>query len=140
LSRKIHGARETSFAGWTVTPVEYKRGQPKKNNCDRVQLCAQAICLEEMLEIEVPSGQLFYGLKRRRFDVEFDAGLRHITAEAAFRLHALIDSGRTPPARYEKKCDTCSLLAICLPTIAGQQRSAKNFFERELARAENDTQ
>lgn len=117
--------------GWCVTPVEYKRGRPKSNDCDRVQLCAQALCLEEMLDIEVDSGQLFYGKKRRRVDVPFDDTLRNATEQACARLHELIRGGCTPPAVREKKCDMCSLLSVCLPD-AMSRGSARRYFERQI--------
>lgn len=100
-------------------PVEYKRGKPKANRCDEIQLCAQALCLEEMLEVEVPMGALFYGQPRRRTDVTFDTGLRALTQDTAERLHALVQAAVTPPAAYEKKCDACSLLEICQPKSVG---------------------
>ncbi|MCB1237254.1 MAG: CRISPR-associated protein Cas4 [Verrucomicrobiae bacterium] len=96
-------------------PVEYKRGRPKRDDCDRVQLCAQALCLEEMLGVEISRGHLFYGRNRRRQTVEFDAGLRDTTLAAIRRLHELLESGETPPAAREPKCDACSLLDLCLP-------------------------
>ncbi|MEZ6146886.1 MAG: CRISPR-associated protein Cas4 [Planctomycetaceae bacterium] len=119
------------LAGWTVTPIEYKRGSPKRNDCDRVQLCAQALCLEEMLSVHIEAGQLFYGEKRRRFDVPFDEQLRATTTEAAATLHAMFQSGTTPPAVREKKCDTCSLLPVCLPD-AMSRGSASKHFDRQL--------
>ena len=100
---------------WRPFPVEYKRGKPKKNDCDRMQLCAQAICLEEMLDVEIPRGALFYSKTRRRLDVELDVALRVLTAETAAAYHRLIDSGITPPAEYSKKCESCSLKDICRP-------------------------
>jgi len=100
---------------WRPFPVEYKRGKPKKNNCDKVQLCAQAICLEEMLDVEIPRGALFYGKTRRRLDVELDTALRSLTIETAAAYHHLIESGVTPPAKYSKRCDACSLKFICQP-------------------------
>jgi len=112
---------------WVPFPVEYKRGKPKKDNCDKVQLCAQALCLEEMLNIEVPSGALFYGKKRRRTDVVFDDALRRQTEETAMRLHELIASGRTPKPVYMKKCDSCSLVHLCLPKILGKKHSVKHY-------------
>jgi CRISPR-associated exonuclease Cas4 len=108
-------------------PVEYKRGKPKKDNCDKVQLCAQALCLEEMLNIEVPCGALFYGKKRRRTDVTFDSALRQQTEDTAMRLHELIASGRTPKPVYMKKCDSCSLVKICLPKTIERKRSVKRY-------------
>ena len=100
---------------WIPFPVEYKRGKPKMDDCDKVQLCAQAICLEEMLNIEIREGALFYGQTRRREDVVFDKALRTATEEAARRVHELIESGITPKAEYSKKCKKCSLVELCLP-------------------------
>jgi len=114
-------------AVWVPFPVEYKRGKPKKDYSDKVQLCAQALCLEEMLNIEVPSGAFFYGKKRRRTDVVFDDALRRQTEDTAMRLHELIASGRTPKPVYMKKCDSCSLVDICLPKILGKKRSVKHY-------------
>ena len=119
--------------GWRPYPVEYKRGKPKPANWDQVQLCAQAICLEEMLLCQVPEGALFYGKPRRRQVVCFDEKLRRETEEAAARLHQLVRSGVTPPARYEKKCESCSLLQLCLPKVAGQGKSVSRYLARVLA-------
>ena len=83
------GTGKTKRAMWQPFPVEYKRGKPKKDNYDKVQLCAQAMCLEEMLDAEVPCGALFYGKTRRRQDVLFDHALRQATEGAAKELHAL---------------------------------------------------
>lgn len=102
---------------WIPFPLEYKRGKSKMDNCDRVQLCAQAICLEEMLNVEVSEGALFYGQTRRREDVVFDEALREETEDAARKVHELIDSGITPKAEYSKKCKLCSLLNSCLPKV-----------------------
>jgi CRISPR-associated exonuclease Cas4 len=96
-------------------PIEYKRGKPKAHNADLVQLCAQALCLEEMFETPVEVGAIFYGEPRRRLEVRFDSELRDLTARTAVRLHALIASGVTPRAVRERKCDACSLLPVCLP-------------------------
>ncbi len=124
---------------WRPFPVEYKRGKPKKANCDAVQLCAQALCLEEMLGVAVPAGALFYGTTRRRQDVAFDEGLRGETAAAARRFHELVDAGRTPAAEYApEKCDACSLLALCLPKTAGQGRSVKKYLDLALAGGAED--
>ena len=100
---------------WIPFPVEYKRGKPKIDDCDKVQLCAQAICLEEMMKVEIPEGALFYGQTRRREDVVFDEKLKRETEEAAKKVHELIESGITPKAEYSKKCERCSLLHLCLP-------------------------
>jgi CRISPR-associated exonuclease Cas4 len=108
-------------------PVEYKRGKPKKGNYDKVQLCAQAICLEEMTGISVPRGALFYGKNRRRQEVVFDQVIRNETIDAAKRLHDLIKSGRTPAPVYAKKCDTCSFFDICMPKAVSAKRSVARY-------------
>ena len=118
--------------GGRVFPVEYKRGRPKKERCDEVQLCAQAMCLEEMLDVEIPEGALFYGKKRRREQVSFDRGLRELTVEIIGRTHELIVQGRTPGARYEKKCDACSLFGLCLPKTCGRQRNVASYLKQML--------
>ncbi|MBV6467613.1 MAG: CRISPR-associated protein Cas4 [Candidatus Brocadia sp.] len=102
---------------WAPFPVEYKRGKSKMDNCDRVQLCAQAICLEEMLNVEISEGALFYGQTRRREDVALDKALRTETENASRKVHELITSGITPKAEYSKKCKLCSLLNLCMPKV-----------------------
>ena len=96
-------------------PVEYKRGRPKAHRADEVQLCAQAICLEEMLGQAVPEGALFYGEVRRRHRVSFDADLRALTAQTAAAARANILGGITPPPLRIPGCDNCSLKLLCLP-------------------------
>ena len=99
-----------------VYPVEHKRGRPKPTHCDWVQLCAQALCLEETLGVEIGEGAIFYGLPRRRQPVEFSSELRKETEQTAAALHELIRGGKTPPAEYDKKkCDACSLFETCMP-------------------------
>jgi len=117
---------------WLPFPVEYKRGKPKADDCDKVQLCAQAICLEEMLSVAIPEGALFYGQTRHRLDVVFDEALRRETEETAGRAHALIASGRTPLPIYEKRCESCSLMSECLPKTIQKRRSVKNYLTRIL--------
>ncbi len=119
--------------GWQPFPVEHKRGRPKKENWDKVQLCAQALCLEEALEIAVPEGALFYGKNRRRLQVVFDVPLRSETEETAVRLHELVASGRTPPPHYAKKCESCSLREICLPKTFGKERQVVQYLKRITA-------
>ena len=103
---------------WIPFPVEHKRGKPKMDDCDKVQLCAQAICLEEMLKVEIKKGALFYGRTRRREDVEFDEKLRIEAEEVAKRVHSLIESGMTPKPDYSKKCKKCSLYDLCMPKVS----------------------
>ena len=117
----------------TILPIEYKRGKPKAHRADEVQLCAQALCLEEMQRVAIPEGRLFYGQTRRRMDVIFDEELRALTAETARRLHELIDSRETPPAVYEaRKCDACSLIELCMPNAMRFQKGAGAWFERQM--------
>lgn len=112
---------------WRPFPVEYKRGKPKAGNCDKLQLCAQAICLEEMLGVVIGDGALFYGQTRRRLDVFFDEKLRRETADIARKVHELIASGTTPKAEYSKKCAQCSLLELCMPKTCGKAKSASRY-------------
>lgn len=122
-------------ANGDIVPVEYKRGKPKVHRADDVQLCAQALCLEEMFATTIPCGFLFYGKRQRRTAVEFDATLRQLTAEAATCLHDLIVSRQTPPAVREKKCDSCSLLEICMPDALRYRRGAEAWFDARLSRS-----
>jgi CRISPR-associated exonuclease Cas4 len=116
-----------------AVPVEYKRGRPKRDDSDRVQLCAQAMCLEEMLDLTIAEGALYYGQTRRRTSVPFDAALRAVTVRAAARLHAMVQAGETPPAVRMAKCDKCSLVELCLPAPPSGRRSAHRFTAAALA-------
>lgn len=118
-------------------PVEYKRGTAKLHDADRVQLCAQALCLEEMLGVEVAEGALFYGRPRRRETVAFDVALRARTERAAADLHALLDAGTTPAPVAGSWCRSCSLEPVCLPRL-GTRRSAAAWLTRRLAEMEED--
>ena len=132
---EFHQHVETHFAtsDLSVLPIEYKRGKPKAHRADEVQLCAQALCLEEMLGESIPEGRLFYGQTRRRMDVIFDEELRAFTVETVRRLHELIDSRETPPAVYEaRKCDACSLIELCMPNAMRFQKGAGAWFERQM--------
>ena len=121
----------------TPYPVEFKRGKPKTHRADEAQLCAQALCLEEMTGRPVPEGALFYGETRRRVEVRFDDGLRRLTESAAAALRELFSSERTPAAEYEReKCGACSLLDLCRPQAFG--RSANTWRERQVRAALDD--
>ena len=117
---------------WRPFPVEYKRGKPKPDHCDKIQLCAQALCLEEMIQVEIPGGALFYGQTRRRLDVVFDNNLRRETEEVARQVRELLNSGKTPKPVYAKRCDNCSLIADCLPKAIQKRRSVKNYLQRMM--------
>ncbi len=112
---------------WYPYPVEYKRGRPKRNNCDRAQLCAQAICLEEMLGLTIHEGALFYGETRHRVSVPLDTALRQETEDASRHFHELIESGITPPAQEGPHCKSCSIRELCLPN---RLKSAKEYIRR----------
>ena len=109
---------------WRPFPVEYKRGKPKENRCDEIQLCAQALCLEEMLNIDVPEGALFYGKTKHRHNVSFDKILRSLTEETCLRVHELLEQATPPPAVYVRElCEACSIKNLCLPKISGKSVS-----------------
>jgi len=119
-----------------VLPVEYKRGKPKAHRADEVQLCAQALCLEEMLNITITAGCLFYGQNRRRSDIPFDQELRDLTVRLAKELHAMIASRQTPRAVYAaRKCEACSLIHLCQPHAFDRARGTQSWFQTELQRA-----
>ena len=107
---------------WRVYPVEYKKGSPKAHQADELQLCAQAMCLEEMLLCDIPEGSLFYGETRRRSPVVFTPELR-ATVETSFQeMHALFARGYTPQVRAHKGCSSCSLKELCLPRTQGSAK------------------
>jgi len=129
LAGQLSAGAGIDWTGWIVRPVEYKRGKPKKDDSDRVQVCAQALCLEEMLGIPVSEGALFYGQRKRRTVVSIDDPLRAVTARSIHRLRTMIQSNETPPAIREPKCDSCSLIEICMPQTASRLRSASLFVD-----------
>lgn len=112
--------------GWQPFPVEFKRGRPKRGNHDRVQLCAQAIALEEMEQTHIPAGALFYGQTKRRVDVPFDDALRNETLQLSLALHRMFTAGKTPPPEPGPKCKTCSLAGLCLPSGLSRQRAQRH--------------
>jgi len=119
-------------------PVEYKRGKPKQHDADKIQLCAQAICLEEMLALHIPSGALFYGQTKRRLDVDFDNALREKTLLAAEGVHDLFRNGITPPPDPGPKCKLCSLKEECLPEVIVQGRTATTYLKKLLQTLSED--
>lgn len=119
---------------WKPFPVEYKRGKKKLDNCDAVQLCAQAMCLEEMLNVKIQQGALYYGTTRKRVLVEFMEKLRKETEDTAKKIHLMIQEGITPRPEYNRKCKQCSLLDICMPEVfhVNKNRSyLKRIYETE---------
>ena len=116
---------------WQPYPVEYKRGKPKEHNADEMQLCAQAMCLEEMLCCTIPCGALFYGEPRRRTEVEFTPELRRAVKDSLNEMHDYYKRGYTPKAKLRKGCSACSLKEICLPKMA-QRKSVAAYVEGAL--------
>lgn len=111
---------------WLPTPVEYKRGRPKEIDADRLQLCAQAICLEEMLCCpEIPTAYLYYMETRRREAVELDSTLRGKVTDMLTEMRALYDRGYTPKVRPSAKCRACSMADICLPKLQKYRSAAE---------------
>lgn len=113
-------------------PVEYKRGKGKPDNRDSVQLCAQALCLEEMLNVEVSRGAIFYGLPRRRQEVDFTSALRNETQILAETMHRLYRERSTPKAEFSDKCRACSLVHLCLPSVGEKNGSVVAWLGRQM--------
>ena len=105
-----------------VMPVEFKSGQPKDDISDKVQLCAQALCLEEMLDTKIKRGALFYGRIRRRVSVEIDDSLRSQTESIIASVHELVSKKMIPAARYMEKCKHCSLESVCMPKAMNERK------------------
>lgn len=123
---------------WKVYPVEYKRGAIRHVEGSEVQLCAQALCLEEMLGVAIDEGSIYYSKSRRRYEVCFDKQLRKLTEKTAERVHDLMNSGNTPAASYSKKCDTCSLFFSCMPKTAGAHKSVQAYMVENLNEVEKE--
>lgn len=102
---------------WNPVPIEYKHGSPKENLADELQLCAQAICLEEMFLTDIASGYLYYGENKRRTHVDFTEALRSEVKKTSVEMHDLFQKGYTPKAKYTKQCKACSLENLCVPRL-----------------------
>lgn len=125
------GAFERAF------PVEFKRGKPKKHHADEVQLCAQALCLEEMTSQDVPEGALFYGETKRRVEVSFDAPLRALTLDTIAALGTVFETRKTPPPTEDPtRCRACSLQELCQP--AAVRRTASLWRRRMVCALRDD--
>ena len=116
---------------WIPFPVEYKRGAPKAHQADELQLCAQAMCLEEMLCCPVPEGALFYGEKRRRTAVSFSPALREQVRAMLEEMHQLARRGYTPKVKPFKGCNACSLKEVCLPVL-GKGRAVDAYLRQAV--------
>jgi CRISPR-associated exonuclease Cas4 len=122
---------------WLPTPVEYKRGKPKPDERDEVQLCAQAMCMEEMLGVRISNGELYYGEPKRRFEVVLDSPLRHQVEELSRKMHEVFKRGETPHATKGKKCSLCSMKELCLPALTRKSRSVAHYLQKELSELKN---
>ena len=116
---------------YTVTPVEYKRGKPKEDECDIAQLTAQAMCLEEMFSTQIPEGALFYGETKRREIVEITEELRSEVREMFQEMHQYYERRYTPKVKMGKNCTSCSLKELCMPRLA-KTGSVKNYMDQVL--------
>lgn len=117
---------------WQPAPVEYKRGRPKRDPCDEAQLCAQAMCLEEMLACAIPRGDLYYGETRHREPVELGTELRDLVRKAAAEMHGYFERGYTPRVKPSKACASCSLQDLCLPELLERSGSVARYIQSEL--------
>jgi len=124
---------DASQRRWRPYPIEYKRSRDKVGSMAyRVQLCAQALSLEEMFAISVPEGAIFDGKSRRRVLVPLDGALREHTEALCRRMHELFQSGATPAPVYMRACESCSLIERCLPESIGSGPAAARYFEKNL--------
>ncbi|MDE7431451.1 MAG: CRISPR-associated protein Cas4, partial [Lachnospiraceae bacterium] len=114
---------------WNLVPIEYKHGEPKENNVDELQLCAQAICLEEMFQTSIPDGYLYYGENRRRSYVEFTDNLREDVRRMVKEMHELFRRGYTPNVKPGKQCKACSLENLCVPKLQKAMK-AREYIEQ----------
>ena len=113
-------------------PVEYKRGHEKRDPCDEAQLCAQAVCLEEMLSVTIPRGFLYYGETRHRVEVDLTAELRGLVREMSEEMHAYFARGYTPRVKTSKACRSCSLADICLPVLQEKVIPASKYIQQHV--------
>lgn len=133
FTRSEQGVRLPGREGfWQPTPVEYKRGRKKHDHCDEAQLCAQAMCLEEMLLVEIPRGYVFYARTRRREAVEFTADLRALVRKSAAEMHQYFRRGYTPKVKPHKGCRSCSLADICLPHLQNRRTPASRYIQENI--------
>jgi CRISPR-associated exonuclease Cas4 len=125
---RLHG-QEGKFL---PMPIEYKRGQPKCDQCDEVQLCAQALCLEEMLSVDVPRACFFYAKTRKRHEVTLSDELKNLVRKLSSEMHEYFERGFTPKVKPHKGCNHCSLKDICLPTLMGEKISVHDYILHHL--------
>ena len=113
-------------------PVEYKRGKEKHDHSDEAQLCAQAMCLEEMLSVPIPKGYLYYGKIRHRVEIAFTAELRTLLKDMSDEMHNYFSRGYTPRVKPFKGCRSCSLADVCLPVLQGKVIAASKYIRQQV--------
>lgn len=120
---------------YTVTPVEYKRGKPKTDDSDVLQVAAQALCLEEMLCCTIPHGYIYYGEIRRRVKIEFTNEIKNRVKSIFAEMHKYYAQQYTPKVKISKKCNACSLKHICLPVL-NKNKSVSGYIEKRISEEE----
>ena len=117
---------------YLAAPIEYKRGKEKHDHSDETQLCAQAMCLEEMLSIPIPKGYLYYGETRHRVEIEFTPELRTLVIDMSAEMHNYFSRGYTPKVKTHKGCRSCSLADVCLPVLQGKVIAASRYIREQV--------
>lgn len=120
---------------YTVTPVEYKRGKPKTDDSDVLQVAAQALCLEEMLCCTISHGYIYYGEIRRRVKIEFTNEIKNRVKSIFAEMHKYYAQQYTPKVKISKKCNACSLKHICLPVL-NKNKSVSGYIEKRISEEE----
>ncbi len=115
-----------------VAPIEYKRGKEKRDHSDETQLCAQAMCLEEMLSTSIQHGYLYYGETRHRVEIEFTTELRALVKDMADEMHNYFSRGYTPRVKTSKACRSCSLADVCLPVLQEKVVDASKYIKQQI--------
>jgi CRISPR-associated exonuclease Cas4 len=120
---------------WLLKPVEYKRGKPKIDERDEVQLCAQVMCLEEMFNVRINKADFFYNEIRRRQHVAITDDLRNCVRSLANEMHEIFRNGITPAAETGKNCSLCSLIDVCVPKLTKKKTSVRKYIGRHILEA-----
>jgi len=117
---------------WRMNPVEYKRGKPKIDECDEVQLCAQAMCLEEMFGVRIPTADFYYNEIRRRVHLRITDELRCTVRTLSDEMHDLFAKGITPVADASRNCRSCSLVDVCFPKLTKKKQPVDSYIRRHV--------
>jgi CRISPR-associated exonuclease Cas4 len=135
-TRSDNGIPIPGFEGlWLMKPVEYKRGKPKIDERDEVQLCAQVMCLEEMFSVRIDEADFYYNEIRRRQHIPITEDLRSLVSSLADEMHTVFRKGITPEAESGKNCALCSLVDVCIPKLTKKKSSVRNYVGRHVQEA-----